>query len=211
MNESERDRIIELIVDSPDKLTDNDIQLIVNDNELRELYQTAISLKNSALTQQDVDIDAEWEIFNKRLTTKKTTTFHWRRAAVITGLIVAITTTATIFIGPNRLLSFFAQPEPEEMVEENLTNDETPTITVASTPVILSQEAIEFDNVPLAEIMARLGEVYSCKFDFANDSLRSIRLYLVVKPNQSLEDVVKILDTFDAFSVTLADNIVTIK
>lgn len=67
MTEKDKDILIEKMLDRPAELSSGEIDAIMADEELRELYDTSVMLAGSLRRQPVVDDDREWELFSRRL------------------------------------------------------------------------------------------------------------------------------------------------
>ena len=67
MTEKDKDILIEKMLDRPDSLSASDIEAIMADEELRELYGASVMLADTLQPQPAIDGDREWELFSRRL------------------------------------------------------------------------------------------------------------------------------------------------
>lgn len=68
-----------------------------------------------------------------------------------------------------------------------------------------------FDRTPLGDIMRELGRWYDINIVFEDPSLMNVKLHFVAEKSQSINDIVKSLDTVAPGKVTLGDNEITIE
>lgn len=89
MTEEEKDILIEKMTDKPNSLTSEDIDAILMDSELREIYRISSSLQEAASSRIEVDGLKEWELFRPRLK-KVRSPFRWimRVAAIFLGIVI---------------------------------------------------------------------------------------------------------------------------
>ncbi len=205
MNESNRERIIALMVDSPEKLTQSDVEAITNDSELRDIYEISRRLRPE--TTAPKDLDAEWMLFQRKLYQRRHKA-HWRRIAASIAIVLAISATAAVFMAPTLFM-----PTPVDMVSEEIGPSTAPASAPASAVVaeMLPVEDEVFDNMKIAEIMERISEIYGCEYTIEESQNINLRLYFVLKAGQTLEETVKMLDAFAAFEVSLNDGVVSVK
>lgn len=71
MTEKDKDILIEKMLDRPDSLSASDIEAIMADEELRELYGASVMLADTLQPQPAIDGDREWELFSRRLAASK--------------------------------------------------------------------------------------------------------------------------------------------
>ena len=98
MTEEQKEILIARMLDCPDSLSAEDIKLIVQDEELRDIYELSADLKNAYTAPSEIDTAGEWRRFQVRLRQKQHSSFQWilHIAAIflgtifITGVVVAL-------------------------------------------------------------------------------------------------------------------------
>ncbi|MCM1451968.1 MAG: hypothetical protein NC102_06900 [Clostridium sp.] len=89
MTQPERDKIIEKMLTKPSALSDAEIERILADDELCQLYDAAMQAK-AAISLKDYDADAEWAAFVPKLKKKPRFAFAgWSAAAAVAALLIA--------------------------------------------------------------------------------------------------------------------------
>lgn len=98
MTEEQKEILIARMLDCPDSLSAEDIRLIVQDEELRDIYELSADLKNAYTAPSEIDTAGEWRRFQVRLKRKQHRSFQWilHIAAIflgtifLTGVVVAL-------------------------------------------------------------------------------------------------------------------------
>lgn len=90
MTEEQKEILIAKMLDAPSSLSDEELDLISNDDELRDIYAVSASLSNANVCQPEIDIKAEWHNFMPRIQLKPSKK-DWimRVAAIFLGVIFA--------------------------------------------------------------------------------------------------------------------------
>lgn len=89
MTEVEKDLLIGKMTDNPDSLTDQDLDAISKDSELREIYEISCLIKRVASSKIEVDGVKEWELFRPRIKKNPMLFIRYMRiAAIFLGVLV---------------------------------------------------------------------------------------------------------------------------
>ena len=66
------------------------------------------------------------------------------------------------------------------------------------------------DDVTLEELLAQMAAHYGAEVQFADDALRTMRLHFEWDKSLSLERNVQLLNNFSKFSVSIANDVITV-
>ena len=212
------DRFLDAI-EYPEHYTPSEIEAILQDPDVKEMFDLLDKTKSSLQTLQTPDIEAEWKRFEKNHPTSKVTHRFWLAgimsrniAATIAIAIVSFTAVATIVsIGINQLnqrqevsspadvkteyVEVIAKPDSVRSVEPD--KDKTPEIRV-------------FDNEPLKTIVGKIAEYYGYKVEFDNEASKSLRLYFRWNQENTVEEVVERLNNFEQIHIVIKDKTIKI-
>ena len=212
------DRFLDAI-EYPEHYTPSEIEAMLQDPEIKEMFDLLDKTKSSLQTLQTPDIEAEWKRFEKNHPTSKVTHRFWLAgimsrniAATIAIAIVSFTAVATIVsIGINQLnqrqevsspadvkteyVEVIAKPDSVRSVEPD--KDKTPEIRV-------------FDNEPLKTIVGKIAEYYGYKVEFDNEASKSLRLYFRWNQENTVEEVVERLNNFEQIHIVIKDKTIKI-
>ena len=212
------DRFLDAI-EHPERYTQSEINAMLQDPEIKVVFDLLDKTKSSLQTQQSPDIEAEWRRFEKNHPTYKVPYRFWpvgimsRNIAVtITIAIVSFTAVATIVgIGINQL---------NQRLEASRTTDvKTEYAEVIAKPdSVQSDEAIKekapeiivFDNEPLKTIVDKIAVYYGCKVEFNNEASESLRLYFRWNQDNTLEEVVERLNNFEQIHIEIKDKTIKV-
>ena len=90
MTEQEKDILIGKMIDSPSSLTDEELDMILIDDELKDIYEISSDVMGACLPQPEMDIEREWRLFRHRILPKPSP-MRWilRVAAIFLGVMLA--------------------------------------------------------------------------------------------------------------------------
>lgn len=137
MTEEEKDILIEKMIDQPLSLTDEELNAIMEDSELKEIYEVSSSLKGFSLSKIDIDGQQEWELFRPRIK-KKTSPFRWmmRMAAIFLGILLLSSVLNRIIDGVFDQSKKPVISQVNEVLEDNPeTRDENKNLAVNSVTI----------------------------------------------------------------------------
>ena len=88
MTEQDKDILIGKMIDSPSSLTDEELDMIQIDDELKDIYKISSELMGASMPQPEMDVEREWRLFRHRILPKPSPT-RWimRVAAIFLGVI----------------------------------------------------------------------------------------------------------------------------
>lgn len=104
MTEEQKELLIAKMLDTPSSLSEEDLELILHDEELRGIYEVFAALSGACIRQPELDMRAEWNSF-RPLIKRKQTLMCWpmRVAAILIGVIlvsgIAIRIIDNVFTG----------------------------------------------------------------------------------------------------------------
>lgn len=89
MTEEQKEILISRMIDAPHSLSDKDLEAILTDDELRDIYEVSSTVRGACARQPEINISEEWKRFRKRIH-KKPTKIHWvmRVAAIFLGILL---------------------------------------------------------------------------------------------------------------------------
>ena len=216
----------------PEQLTDEQLQQILADDEMRQLVQqlgfAKRAFKHDALKNDTPDVDAEWEKFaashaeeleildeGERLRVGDGTSgihkprfvlrlaTHKIAASFIGVLLVSGIAFAAIQVVRNINTSKPQQPTTE------LTTDIKPVTSLPADTVQADTIPVEpyiFNNVPLDSMLTAIAAAHGVGVEFENEAARELRFHFVWKREDSLSRVVEKLNTFEAVNIGMEDN-----
>ena len=197
------------MMDDPGQYTDEQWREILADSECASLYEMMCKTR-SALDAEQVDqeftaetVDREWERFAAAHQARTVKPFDWRKIAA------AIAVLAVFGIAVAAIYSHFAHTPQTHTVENttpNVNQQVTDRTENAVDAVADKPQAHLYDDVPLEQIINDLAAHYNVQPQWQGNEVRSLRLYYKWEPDFTLDEVVEMLNNFEAFSVKLDGN-----
>ncbi len=92
MTDELKDILTAKMLDNPSALTDADIEAILADDELRDIYEMSAAVSGASVEVPRFDMDAEWQSLQARMTPRRRRSPLWwgvRAAAVLAGVALA--------------------------------------------------------------------------------------------------------------------------
>lgn len=194
------------MMDDPGQYTDEQWREILADSECASLYEMMRKTR-SALDAEQVDqelsaetVDLEWERFAAAHQARAVKSFNWRKIAA------AIAVLAVFGLAAAAIYSHFAHTPQAHTVENttpNVNQQVTDRTENAVDAVADKPQAHLYDDVPLEQIINDLAAHYNVQPQWQGNEVRSLRLYYKWEPDFTLDEVVEMLNNFEAFSVKL--------
>ncbi len=213
---------IDLLLDAiehPDRYTPTEIESMLRDPEVKEVFDLLDKTKASLHTLPDPDIETEWKRFEKNHPMSKYTHRFWPAgilsrniAATIAVAIVSFTAVAAIVsIGINQYYQRQEASRSNDVKTEH-------TEIIANTDSVKSDEPVKdktpevivFDNEPLKTIAGKISEYYGYKIEFLSEVSQSLRLYFRWNQEETIEEVVESLNNFEQIHIEIKDKTIVI-
>ncbi len=237
MTEEQRIEWLLELQDHPEQLTDEQLQQILADDEIRQLVlQLGIAkraFKHDELKSNTPDVDAEWEKFAashaeeldalneaERLRVGDGTSgihkprFHaylsiHKIAASFIGVLLA----SGIAFAAIQVVRNISTPKPQLPTTEQTTDIEPVTSLPADTVQAdtISVEPYIFNNVPLDSMLTAIAAAHRVQVEFENDTARQLRFHFVWKREDSLTRVLEKLNTFEAVNIGIEDKTLVVR
>lgn len=215
------DRILNLI-ENHDGYTPEEIDNIMADSEMRELYEQLSDISgalHASETPADEIVEEEWRRFEKRhFGLLRHSLWHQRRAAIITAIVV--TSLAAVGMGIGIGISIHNRNDVVEISQEkkapeaDVTIAGTPTDSVMKTGIkemSEQNERVEFENVSLETIIERIAESHGLEVMFITDKPKELHLFYIWNTSQPLEETIRQLNSFESFDISLNAQTIIIK
>lgn len=209
-NTSNIERLLEML-DNPASYSEQEIRDIINaDDQTREAYRLMTLARDASQARReaelDVDVDQAWKAFEQRhLTALTRRLIPWYKiaAAVIGVLFVSGIAVAAV----HGILQRKQVQEPATEVTAPLAID-TVAVTVA-TPAVAAP--VNFDNVPLGEILDRMAAYYHVEVVFKDHDVSQLRFHYERDPEVDLASAIDGLNHFRRVNIEQAGNQLIVK
>lgn len=191
---------LELLLDMtehPDRYTEEQIQELLADEDVRKHYEVMVWLRQSPLlTSPKGEGSASGDSSSPLGEVRRRLWMKYAAAFVGVILMVGLLYAA--------VRPFF-----------NISNEENPTASV-TTPFPPREgqgdgSALRFDNVPLDSILAVVARHYGKVVLFRSDELRDMRLIMTWQPTDSLSSLIGRLNLFEGLHLTLQQDTLVVE
>lgn len=219
MTEKQRINYLLDLQENPERFTDQELQQLLKDNELRLLIEHLAFVKRAFITQEAApSVDAEWDNFANKYADELSildqkhmkiafTTLLRRIAAVVFGIVLL----SGIAFATVHYINNYINKNQRNSIENNLIDTPQKQSFQAEKDAEIPVTKRIFDNVPLEEILEEIAVAYNAEVEFQDDAKRSLRLHFVWKSEDNLNRVVEKLNTFNAINITIKNNKIIVK
>jgi len=205
------EKLMEML-NSPEAYSEQDIRnIIADDKEVREFYQTMVEARQSyrkvQADSQPIDMDEAWQRFAaSHLDEEKSS------KARILSMFGHIRKTAAIIIGVLLMsgLSYAAIVQIQRRNEARQAEEIAMEAPKQATPIsaateektdTLKMEPKTFDNVPLSKMLPEIADHYGMKISFLSEEAKDLRLFFTWNPQESVDKTINKLNQFERLSI----------
>jgi hypothetical protein len=237
MTEEKRIEWLLELQDHPEQLTDEQLQQILADDEMRQLVKqlgfAKRAFKHDALKNDAPDVDAEWEKFaashanelvaldeRERLRVGDGTSgIHKPRFVLrlathkIAASFIGVLLASGIAFAAIQVVRNISTPKPQLPTTEQTTDIDPVTSLPADTVKAdtITTEPYIFNNVPLDSMLTAIATAHGVGVEFENEAARQLRFHFVWKREDGLSRVVEKLNTFEAVNISMEDKTLVVK
>ena len=226
MTEEQRiERLLELQT-NPEQLTDEQMQQILADDEMRQLVQqlgiAKRAFKHDELVDDTPDVEAEWKKFaashSEELEILDEGEYKPRLRAYlaprkIAASFIGVLLASGIAFAAIQVVRNISTPKPQLPSTEQVIDTKPVTSLPADTVKTdtIPTEPYVFNNVPLDSILTAIAAAHGVQVEFENEAARQLRFHFVWKREDSLSRVVEKLNTFEAVNIGMEDKTLVVR
>ena len=217
------DRLFEAI-ENPDNFSDDEIQKMLKDPKMLELYKQICKTADVLTITEDPDVDYEWKQFishQKKAVAKgflhSLRLFFNRNAAVVLICTVASLAVVAATFGVTYSLS-----HPATVTEDTADIASTPAKSVQETTafkdttriVESTQEeprTVIFKDESFEEMISTITYFYGVSAVYKNEKSKELRMYFQWDQTLPLHDIVEQLNNFEQIKISVSDKTITIE
>lgn len=206
------------MMEQPEKYDDGQWREILSDKECHELYtmmaaaRSAVEAERYDQQADDTTVQQEWERFvAKHPHAGNSSRPIWRRVAAAAAVIVIA---ASIVVAAVHTRGFGLLQERQSsddstqqtpVTATSVTSDVTENQEVI--PTLTDNEAHLYDDISLEQIIDDMTAKYNIQeVEWRSEEAKSLRLYYRWEPSYSIDKVVDMLNSFQAFTIQRTGN-----
>ena len=214
------------LIDDAQNLTDSEIEKLVADlsEDERDMLNAMIATKRAmqrgeAQGRAEQVADEAWKAFsqqkfgNSKDISKGISNLVpmrplWRKIAAAVIAVVVISGFTVAAVHGNWL---HIDEAPKAAVEQETTTGHSGYTDHIATDTVANARQVEIlDDVTLEALLEQMAAHYGAEVQFADDALRTMRLHFEWDKSLSLERNVQLLNNFSKFSVSIANDVITV-
>ena len=206
------------MMEQPEKYDEGQWREILSDKECHELYtmmaaaRSAVEAERYDQRADDTTVQQEWKRFvAKHPHAGSSSRPIWRRVAAVAAVIVIA---ASIVVAAVHTRGFGLLQERQSSDDStqqtpvsatSVTSDVTENQEVI--PTLTDNEAHLYDDISLEQIIDDMTAKYNIQeVEWRSEEAKSLRLYYRWEPSYSIDKVVDMLNSFQAFTIQRAGN-----
>lgn len=206
------------MMEQPEKYDEGQWREILSDKDCHELYtmmaaaRSAVEAERYDQQADDTTVQQEWERFvAKHPHAGNSSRPIWRRVAAVAAVIVIA---ASIVVAAVHTRGFGLLQERQSSDDSTQQTPVTATSVTSDitenqevTPTLTDNEAHLYDDISLEQIIDDMTAKYDIQeVEWRSEEAKSLRLYYRWEPSYSLDKVVDMLNSFQAFTIQRAGN-----
>ena len=210
------------VIDDAQNLTDSEIEKLVADlsEDERDMLNAMIATKRAmqrgeAQGRAEQVADEAWKAFSqhkfgggKNISNLVPMRHMWHKIAAAAIAVVVISGLTVAAVHGNWL---HIDEAPETVVEQEATSGQSGYIGHTAADTVANARQVEIlDDVTLEALLEQMAAHYGAEVQFANDALRTTRLHFEWDKSLTLERNVQLLNNFSKFSVSVANDVITV-
>ena len=234
MTEEQRIEWLLELQEHPEQLTDEQLQQILADDEMRQLVEqlgfTKRAIKQSQLTNDTPDVDNEWEQFaashaeeldaldrsaglgdacqsEHEISAKPLMIKRLFSHSKIAASFIGVLLASGIAFATIQIVRNIKTSKPQTVKTEQAAAV-SPAASLPTDTIMadtIPSEPCVFNNVPLDSMLTTIAAAHGVQVKFENDAVRELRFHFVWKRKDSLSRVVEKLNTFEAVNIAQED------
>ncbi len=209
------------LAEHPEKFTDSELLSLLEDTEIREIYDTICQVDSAFKLPPSVSperVDAEWRKFasSNEPTTEKRKWHYLRNGRSVAAVAIAVTSITALAFGVGLMSRHLNNHTPESNVqpaEKTVASDASATGLYEAIPdsTELVVTPVIFENESLGKILREITQYYGLDFEVMNNEATNVRLYYRWNPADDPSEVVRQLNSFDRIRLVMEEKSLILK
>lgn len=208
------DMLLELL-EHPERYSETQKAELLGDEEMNEIYQQMVETRQALdfdKSNEEIkmpSVDEEWKKLKEEKLKSTKVAFLWspmrKVAAVAAVLVVSGFAFAAIHLVTHSQQS--SEKNDTELVasddnsaqqvsasQKTYTEEKTDTASIAKFPLV-------YENAELQNILTPIAKHFHLKVTYQNESVRHIRLFLQLREDMSIDDIIKLMNHFEKVNI----------
>jgi len=209
----DKDEKIQLLLDMqehPEQFSEQALQTMLDNPEVRKLMDATAQLKQAMINEEsnENDVDAEWQRFAQTHLTDDRPERSWLKiAATFFGILMV----SGIAFAAIQIIRNVSNPrvEPQAPIQEttNTNPHQLPADTVKTDTI--PSKAVRYDEATLEQILTDMSDYYGLTLNWKSEEAKTLRLFYIWNKQQSAEEAITSMNSFERISLELNDSILT--
>lgn len=214
MDSQKWDMLLELL-EHPERYSETQKAELLGDEEMNEIYQQMVETRQALdfdKSNEEIkmpSVDEEWKKLKEEKLKSTKVAFLWspmrKVAAVAAVLVVSGFAFAAIHLVTHSQQS--SEKNDTELVasddnsaqqvpapQKTYTEEKTDTASIAKLPLV-------YENAELQNILTPIGKHFHLKVTYQNESVRHIRLFLQLREDMSIDDIITLMNHFEKVNI----------
>ena len=211
----DKDEKIQLLLDMqehPEQFSEQALQTMLNDPEMRELMEATAQLKQAMINEEsnENNVDAEWQRFAQTHLTEQKPERSWLKIAATFIGILMMSGIAFAAIHIIRHVSN-AGGEPQKPIQETTiaNTHQLPADTIKTDTI--PSKVVRYDEATLEQILTDMADHYGLTLNWKSEEVKTLRLFYIWNKQLSASESTKQLNNFERFHIELNDSIITVE
>lgn len=207
------DQILDLI-EHPGNYSSQEIETLLADEEMREIYNLLCKTAGSLQKHEEVDVEAEWKAFCRSNYKKRFSALRpGSRAASIAALVCVAA--AALAIGSGVVMKVISRNSAvqEEVVKASPVGETTAARTDTILTVTVGNEAatqVIFEDETLDTVLKTIAAHYRMELKYAAPASGDLHIYYHWNPELSVDEVLEQLNNFVQINLRREGNIIIV-
>lgn len=208
------DMLLELL-EHPERYSETQKAELLGDEEMNEIYQQMVETRQALdfdKSNEEIkmpSVDEEWKKLKEEKLKSTKVAFLWspmrKVAAVAAVLVVSGFAFAAIHLVTHSQQS--SEKNDTELVasddnsaqqvpapQKTYTEEKTDTASIAKFPLV-------YENAELQNILTPIAKHFHLQVTYQNESVRHIRLFLQLREDMSIDDIIKLMNHFEKVNI----------
>ena len=196
------DMLLELL-EHPERYSETQKAELLGDEEMNEIYQQMVETRQALdfdKSNEEIkmpSVDEEWKKLKEEKLKSTKVAFLWspmrKVAAVAAVLVVSGFAFAAIHLVTHSQQSS-EKNDTELVASDDNSAQQVPAASIAKLPLV-------YENAELQNILTPIAKHFHLKVTYQNESVRHIRLFLQLREDMSIDDIITLMNHFEKVNI----------